>query len=208
MANNLDTTGFNSPLGYNSPSFGIGIQQDSGKSIALQLNGKIIMAGTVVNNLGESVVGLIRFNTNGSIDTSFGSSGFVIGPPLYASPPSTNLGTVNVADVTLDLLGNIYVTGTLYTTIQIIFVIKYSSTGTLDTSFGSPYGYIVIVPSNFGGIYTNCTANSIQIDTTLNKVVVVGNVTINTILPSRIGLSRYDYSILEKPKLFKRCLFD
>jgi uncharacterized delta-60 repeat protein len=190
MSSNLDTTGFNAPNGYNSPSFGTGIQQDSGKAIALQPDGKIVMVGTIENNMNEYVVGIVRFNSNGSIDTSFGTSGFVIGPPLYSSPPATNLGIVNVSDVTLDSSGNIYVTGTLATTTNFIFITKYSSTGILDTSFGSPNGYIVISPSSFGS-YSNCQGNSIKIDTTItsNKIVVAGNVYTGS--NYNICLSRY-----------------
>lgn len=186
----LDLTGFNSPNGYNSPSFGTATQQDTGAAIALQLDGRIVMVGTVVNNVGQSVVGIVRFNSNGSIDTSFGSSGFVIGPPLYVSPPATNLGFVNVSDVTLDSSGNIYVTGTLATSINHIFITKYSSTGILDTSFGSSNGYIVTIPSSFGS-YSNCEGKSIKIDTTIspNKIVVAGIV--YTGFNYNIGLSRY-----------------
>lgn len=189
----LDTTSFNSPLGYNSPSFGTIPQQDFGKAIALQSDGKIVMVGTILNSIsGNYIVGITRFNSNGSLDTSFGSSGFVIGPPLYAIPPATNLGTVNVADVVIDFSGNIYVTGTLYTLVSQIFITKYSSTGILDTSFGSPNGYIIIAPSNFGLSYSNCEGKSIKIDTTIspNKIVVTGSVYTGS--NNNIGLSRYE----------------
>lgn len=187
MSSNLDTTGFNSPNGYNSPSFGTVNQKESGQAIALQPDGKIVMVGTIENNMNEYVVGIVRFNSNGSIDTSFGTFGFVISPPLYVSPPSTNLGTVNVSDVTLDSSGNIYVTGTLATITNSIFITKYSSTGILDTSFGTPNGYIVISSSSFGS-YSNCEGKSIKIDTN-NKIVVAGNV--YTGFNFNIGLSRY-----------------
>jgi uncharacterized delta-60 repeat protein len=188
----LDTAGFNSPLGYNTPSFGTTSQQDFGKAIALQSNGKIIMVGTILDSIsGNYVVGITRFNSNGSLDTSFGSSGFVIGPPLYVTPPATNLGIVNVADVVIDSSDNIYITGALYTLIIQIFIIKYSSTGILDTSFGSPNGYIITIPSSFG-LYANCEGKSIKIDTTIspNKIVVTGNVYTGS--NNNIGLSRYE----------------
>jgi len=189
----LDLTGFNSPLGYNSPSFGIPSQQEFGKAITLQSNGKIVMAGTIPNLSGEYVVGLVKFNANGSVDTSFGSSGFVIGPPLYHL---INLGTVNVSDVTLDYLNNIYVTGTLYTTRQNIFVIKFNSFGILQTSFGGGNGYIVTVPDDFGGVgvYSQCKGNSIKIDTISapHRVVVAGQVVANVGNLSYTGLSTYD----------------
>jgi len=198
MASNLDTAGFNFPLGYNSPSFFPSFfptfQRDVGRAIALQSDGKIVMAGTILNLSSEYVVGLVRFNTDGSIDTSFGSSGFVVGPPIYSSIPIVNsLGVVNVADVTLDSSGNIYVTGSLFTTISQIFINKFTTTGTLQLSFGTPNGYIVSVPNNFGGVgvYSQCNAKSIRIDTISSKLVVAGQVVSNS-GSSYISLSKYD----------------
>ena len=61
-----DTTfGSNGAVGL-SPSFGA--------SLALQPNGQIVIAGLVTSGKG-SALGVERLNTNGSLDTTFGSNG-------------------------------------------------------------------------------------------------------------------------------------
>ncbi|MEP6465515.1 MAG: T9SS type A sorting domain-containing protein [Parafilimonas sp.] len=53
--------------------------EDEAKSVALQTDGKIIIAGTTVNNsTNKSDVLCIRYNSDGSIDSSFSNRGKVI----------------------------------------------------------------------------------------------------------------------------------
>lgn len=68
---NLDTS-FNS-VGYNYGIFGI---KSTGLAIAIQSNGKIVVAGGGVNPAG-TVVGsaLTRFNTDGTVDNTYGVDG-------------------------------------------------------------------------------------------------------------------------------------
>jgi uncharacterized delta-60 repeat protein len=51
-----------------------GLSASSGASMALQPNGQIVIAGVVSTSSG-SAVGVQRLNTNGSLDTSFGTNG-------------------------------------------------------------------------------------------------------------------------------------
>jgi uncharacterized delta-60 repeat protein len=50
-------------------------QNDSASAVALQADGKIVVAGSVIQ--GTSDFALARFNSNGSLDTGFGSGGKV-----------------------------------------------------------------------------------------------------------------------------------
>jgi uncharacterized delta-60 repeat protein len=45
-------------------------------AVALQSDGKIVVGGAVPNGISQ-IVGLVRLNTNGSLDTTFGSGGIV-----------------------------------------------------------------------------------------------------------------------------------
>ncbi|MFI3194494.1 MAG: hypothetical protein QX195_01605 [Methylococcaceae bacterium] len=57
------------------PNNGSGGYSDDAQSVALQADGKILVAGlTVWNNLG-----LVRYNIDGSLDSSFGAAGFATG---------------------------------------------------------------------------------------------------------------------------------
>ncbi|MBK9108360.1 MAG: hypothetical protein IPM92_08290 [Saprospiraceae bacterium] len=76
----------------------IGSAHDIGNSVAIQNDGKIVVAGYSGNNLA-----LIRYNHNGSLDHNFGSQGIVI----------TNLGCANASgsSLLLQMDGKIVVGG-------------------------------------------------------------------------------------------------
>src|SRR5688572_15160508 len=49
---------------------------DAGNGIAVQADGKLVVAGSSVNGSNEDF-SVIRFNTDGTLDTSFGDNGKV-----------------------------------------------------------------------------------------------------------------------------------
>jgi uncharacterized delta-60 repeat protein len=53
-------------------------QDEVGKDLAIQSDGKIILAGQIHNGTSSSLL-LVRYNSNGSLDTSFGDGGKVTG---------------------------------------------------------------------------------------------------------------------------------
>ncbi len=71
---NLDTT-FNYPNGYKIQSIGSG--NDEGFSLAIQPDGKILLGG-YCQGVSNADFCIARFNSDGTLDTSFGSSGKVI----------------------------------------------------------------------------------------------------------------------------------
>ncbi|MFN6451438.1 MAG: putative Ig domain-containing protein [Nostoc sp. EfeVER01] len=93
---------------------------DMAYSIALQDDGKILVAGVSNNNFA-----VVRYNSNGSLDTSFGTAGKV----------TTNLGSTDIAySIALQDDGKILVAGVSSSNFA---VLRYNSDGTLDTSFGT-----------------------------------------------------------------------
>jgi len=52
--------------------------RDVGGSVAIQANGKIIMAGSSYNNDGNTDFALVRYNQNGKPDKKFGTNGVVL----------------------------------------------------------------------------------------------------------------------------------
>ncbi|MDP3300652.1 MAG: hypothetical protein Q8S36_01655 [Sulfuricurvum sp.] len=113
----LDTT-FDSDGKVTTP---IGLGIDTGRSVALQADGKIIVAGDTANGSNYDFA-LVRYNSDGSLDTTFGGDGKV----------TTDFGTDDfIQGVTVQEDGKIVVAGGNGN-----FVLaRYNSDGSLDTSF-------------------------------------------------------------------------
>jgi uncharacterized delta-60 repeat protein len=106
-------------------------QNDSDQivGIAIQPDGKIVVAGAVVTASGEQDVAVARYNTDGSPDTSFSGNGRV----------TTDIrGDDAALAVTLQADGKIVVAGFSYITAPEsanFALVRYNSNGTLDVTF-------------------------------------------------------------------------
>lgn len=103
---------------------------DVALSLVIQPDGKIVAAGISDNNPGEEDFSLVRYNIDGSVDTTFGNSGIVV----------TNFSGNSYDQIhamTLDLDNRIVVTGTSDVTGNPIAVARYItgvSLGSIDFS--------------------------------------------------------------------------
>lgn len=99
---------------------------DNALGVALQADGKIVIAGrATINN--ELRVGIVRYNTNGSLDTTFGNGGSVI-----TSIDCSSDGT----SVEIQSDGKIVVTGTsVFSGVPVFTVARYNTDGSLDNTF-------------------------------------------------------------------------
>jgi uncharacterized delta-60 repeat protein len=122
----LDTS-FNTPNGYilfNSAAN----NRDRGVEVAIQADGKIVVLGYSYNGANEDVL-LARYNTDGSLDTSFGAGGFV----LYdRGGNDRGLGLALQTDGKIVAVGYTYVGGQ-----RDVLVLRYHPNGTLDSAFGT-----------------------------------------------------------------------
>ncbi len=114
---------------------------DYGTAIDLQSDGKLVVAGWG-NAAGTTDFYVLRYDTNGTLDASFGTGGV----------STTAIGTSgSLSDFALDVAvrsdGKIYATGYSSDQGNNFSVIRLNSNGSLDATFGS--GGIVDV--NFGG---------------------------------------------------------
>lgn len=125
------------------------MNDDGGASIAIQPDGKIVVAGvTWVNGVGDFA--LVRYNTDGSLDYSFGDEGrmttdFEARSDVGRSVIIQSDGKILVSGVSLDDTGNVFATA------------RYNSDGSLDESFeldgkvttsfgeGSSFGWAVAI---------------------------------------------------------------
>lgn len=96
----------------------------SAQSIAVQSDGKIVVAGTGFN---QAI--LMRYNPNGTIDTSFGQNGFVV----LAIGVDTKAHALRIQSN-----GSIIVAGsTILNGIAQFFIARYFGNGTLDSTFNN-----------------------------------------------------------------------
>ncbi len=104
---------------------GFGMSYDHGQSLALQPDGKIVVAGYKVEGIHSDFV-LLRFDVNGTLDSTFGTNGKVI----------TDFGTGNDEgqSVTIQPDGKIVVAG--YNSSDFALA-RYLSDGSLDLGFGT-----------------------------------------------------------------------
>lgn len=113
---------------------------DAAAAMVIQDDGKIVAAGSVATGSFIDAFALVRYNVNGSLDTTFGSDGIVTTGFIG---PRNDQG----ADVVTQPDGKIIVAGT---TGDEISLVRYSSDGSIDTTFGidgrvytDPPGYSV-----------------------------------------------------------------
>ncbi len=108
---------------------------DIGRSVTVQADGKILIAGSTYPSSYNYDIALVRYNTNGSLDTSFDGDGKVT-TYFSSSPYNPDFGN----SLTVQADGKILVAGTttfnIYGDISYVFALaRYNTDGSLDTSF-------------------------------------------------------------------------
>ena len=102
---------------------------DFGNALAIQSDGKILMAGQAANALNYDFA-LSRYNADGSLDSSFGSGGKVV------TPIGSNSDAVFALVIQPD--GKIIAAGYTYNGANTDFALaRYNADGSLDSTFGS-----------------------------------------------------------------------
>lgn len=139
-------------------SFGTG-RSDWGKAVGIQSDGKIVVAGVTGDSNGmNGDIALARYNSNGTLDSAFGTNGKV----------TTDIGGYfdEVRDLVLQSDGKIVVAG--FSAINSGFaVVRYNTNGSLDSTFGT------------GGVVTTSFGNGTAVGFSLGiqadgKIVVSG----------------------------------
>jgi uncharacterized delta-60 repeat protein len=114
---------------------------DSATAVAIQPDGKIVVAGSATASGGNVVYGLARYHPNGNLDSSFGVSGRV-------TTAFFGLGDHAAALVILPD-GRIIVAGSVFNgSSSDIALARYDSNGNLDSTFGNGGKVIATVPGS------------------------------------------------------------
>ncbi len=134
----------------------IGIGGSEIFSISIQSNGQIV-AGGQANISGAQTFALARYNTNGSLDNSFGTNGVV------TTQISGNTGG-SISSIAIQANGQIVAGG--YATIggnHEFVLARYNTNGTLDTSFGTNGIVTTEIGSSDSNIYSVAIQSNGQI---------------------------------------------
>jgi uncharacterized delta-60 repeat protein len=149
--------------------------------IAILPSGKIIVAGTTNASINANVF-LMRYNADGTLDTTFGSAGAVLTDDLIH-------GREAAAGLAVQTDGKIIVSASFQPSIGAIMtndfaLLRYDAEGVLDTTFGNGYG---MVTTDLGS-GNDDFAYDVQIQQD-GKIVVVGTASNGSNYD--IGLARY-----------------
>ena len=132
---------------------------DNGSAFILQPNGKIVAAGFSYDANTEYDFTLIRYKSNGKVDSSFGTNGFT----------TTDFNGFDLAmAIGVQQNGKMIVAGYSDFFNSVIDVARYTKNGLLDSSFGTN-GKVV---TNIGGISDKAYSMAIQPD---NKIIIAGS---------------------------------
>ncbi|MCU7859034.1 MAG: DUF4347 domain-containing protein, partial [Candidatus Thiodiazotropha sp. (ex Lucinoma kastoroae)] len=153
---------------------------DVGESVALQADGKILVAGYNVNSIhGDLEFALIRYNQDGSLDNSFdGDSGIGNGIVTTRISADADLGS----SVTVQADGNILVAGRSDNRFALV---RYDTDGRLDTTFDTDGIVITDISAN----YDVGRSVTVQAD---DKILVAGYSYSSTTSSAEFMLVRYD----------------
>ncbi len=191
----LDTT-FN-PTGTNSGIPGVVTTQvqgvnDIATGVIIDGNNKIVVVGSsataTINSLGSIDVFALRYNEDGSLDTTFNSQGLRSGIPgvitinVSSQNPQDNIsGQVNIAKaVTIDNNNNIVLAGRADNGLVVGFlVIRLTENGVLDTSF-NPKGLQTGIPGTLVTNINTNTLNALKVDGSEDNITGAGvTITLN-----------------------------
>jgi uncharacterized delta-60 repeat protein len=151
--------------------------QDGAGAVALQRDGKIVLAGSsALPPATRGKIALARYRANGTLDASFGTRGKVT-TAIGDGPEDYGYGVAVQAD------GKIVVAGRSRSGPQVVVTLaRYQRNGTLDPSFGSGGVVTTVI-----GSYAWAQAVVLQPD---GKIVVAG--TSSDGAQARFALARYD----------------
>lgn len=155
----------------------IGSGNDFGFESAIQTDGKIVVSATKFDGINYDIVAL-RYNVNGTLDTSFGNNGvFTI---------STETIAIDITAIKLQNNGKIVIASTNRDPNSSIrfYIIQLNSDGTLDTTFNNTGIKTITIES----YYQPSVGLLIQND---GKILISGS-TYNGGLLSQIFINRYN----------------
>ncbi|HKB73746.1 MAG TPA: hypothetical protein VKC82_05680, partial [Burkholderiales bacterium] len=140
-------------------------------AVAVQADGKIVVAGTILaaNFSGKGIV-LLRYNADGTLDTSFGTPGTGIVTKTIGTGSDTAAAALALQPAVLPTDVKIIVAGHALTNTKTdIVLLRYNLDGTPDATFGGT-GLVTTALSS------DAAALAIQVQPADGKIVAAGSV--------------------------------
>ncbi|HQV51664.1 MAG: T9SS type A sorting domain-containing protein [Flavobacteriales bacterium] len=138
----------------------LGYDQGNGNSVVIQPDGKILLAGSIGSGSASDFV-LIRYNTDGTPDTDFGTDGHITTDIAGGFDDTGN-------SVILQPDGKVLLAGTSYNAASTDFaLVRYNADGTPDPDLGS----VGIVITDFNGFDDMANSSALQPD---GNIIVAG----------------------------------
>jgi uncharacterized delta-60 repeat protein len=148
----------------------LGTAGDSATTVAVEpWDGKTLVAANVSTSLTTGYFTLVRYNTDGSLDTTFGKSGIVTTKSSGAN--DTINAIVFTPDHKIDAVGQVYVSSGKAKGWQ-IGVARFNANGALDSTFGSTGFVTVAATSSFH--YNSSNAAAAVLDPS-GRLVIAGS---------------------------------
>lgn len=171
----------------------IGDVGDEISSVSILNDDKIIVAGTSFKFNGKSYdheIALAKYNSNGTLDRTFGENGVIITPINGLSDLTNN-------SMVIQKNGKILLTGSSYNdSTKVIFLLRYNINGKLDITFGNKGIVLTQIGTKAGG-----TSINLQKD---EKIIVAGYTNINGDIESIIvRYNNYITDVEETPSYSK-----
>jgi len=150
----------------------VGSSRDGAADVKVQPDGKVVVAGWTGGS--GSKFALVRYNTDGSLDSSFGVNGIVL---TNITKGSTDLAL----QVAIQPDGKIIAAGTTQpakSTTKNLAIVRYNADGTLDTSFGTG-GKVIrqfsapLAAYIYGGMDLAIDLSTNPLDSNAGKIMVV-----------------------------------
>jgi len=143
----------------------LGNNSENAYSLAIQNDGKILLGGYTNNTSSNDDFALVRYNSNGSLDNTFGNAGVAINNIGYSFSPDRIYSIIITDD------NKIIATGKAQSASNNcnIPLVRYNVNGSLDNTFGTS-GISLSDQGNIGG---NSEERAVAIDIQIDKKIVV-----------------------------------
>ena len=156
---------------------------DSARRVVVQSDGKLVVAGYATGGAGatsDTDFGVARYNSDGSLDGTFGTTGKV--RTNIAGKTDLCQGLALQADGKIVLVGRVAASGGVDPDFGIA---RYNADGSMDTTFGAAFNGII--RTDFGkGNWEEASDVALQAD---GKILVIGRVRVGTVF--NFALARF-----------------